>query len=101
MKEGELLVWIVYDISSDKIRNKIVKVTKNMGLIRVQKSVFLGTLNRTQVDELALICKDAIEETTDSVYIFPMCKDDFGKTRLIGQGFDRDRVTDEVKALIV
>ena len=101
MREGELLVWLVYDISSDKIRTRLAKVAKQKGLSRVQKSVFLGTLNRTEIDELALMCKDAIDEESDSVYIFPMCKDDFGKTRLIGRGFDRDRVTDEVKALIL
>jgi len=101
MREGELLVWVVYDITSDKIRNKIAKVCKRKGLTRVQKSVFLGTLNRTEIDEMAMMCKDSIAEDSDSVYIFPMCRDDFGKTRLVGRGFDRDRVTDEVKALIV
>jgi len=91
----------VYDISSDKARTRLAKLCKKKGLERVQKSIFLGTLNSTEVDELAMMFKDAIEESSDSVYIFPMCKDDFRKTRLIGQGFDRDRVTDEVKALIL
>jgi len=101
VKEGELLVWVVYDISSDRTRTKMAKLCKKRGLTRVQKSVFLGTLNRTEIDEMAMMFKDAIEETGDSVYIFPMCQLDFQKTRLIGQGFDRERVTDEVKALIL
>lgn len=101
MKEGELLVWVVYDISLDKTRTKLAKLCKKRGLIRVQKSVFLGTLNRTEIDELALMFRDAIEESEDSVYIFPMCRPDFQKTRLIGRSFDRERVTDDVKALIL
>ncbi len=101
MREGENLVWVVYDISCDRTRTRLAKVCKQRGLLRVQKSVFLGTLNRSEIDELALQFKDAIEESGDSVYIFPMCKDDFGKTRLIGQAFNRAEVTDEIKALIV
>ncbi|NLI75618.1 MAG: CRISPR-associated endonuclease Cas2 [Candidatus Riflebacteria bacterium] len=101
MKEGELLVWVVYDISLDKTRTKLAKLCKKRGLSRVQKSVFLGTLNRTEIDELALMFRDAIEESEDSVYIFPMCQPDFQKTRLIGRAFDRERVTDDVKALIL
>ncbi len=101
MKEGENLVWVVYDIGSDKIRTRLAKICKKKGLERVQKSVFLGTLNRTEIEEVALIFKETIEQSEDSVYIFPMCRDDFGKTRLIGRAFDRDRVTDQIKALIV
>lgn len=101
MRDGENLVWVVYDISSNKVRTRLSKICKKMGLERVQKSVFLGTLNRSEIDELAVIFKDEIEEAEDSVYIFPMCRDDFRKTRLIGRSFERDRVTDEIKALIV
>lgn len=100
MKEGELLVWVVYDITNNKTRTKMAKLCKKRGLQRVQKSVFLGTLNRTEVDEVAMMFREAIEEE-DSVYIFPMCQPDFQKTRLIGRSFDRHRVTDAVKALIL
>ena len=33
----------------------------------------------------------------DSVYIFPMCKDDFKKVKLLGQAFDKKMVTDEIR----
>lgn len=32
-----MLAWVIYDISSDKIRRKVIKVCKNTGLYRVQK----------------------------------------------------------------
>ena len=48
------MVWVIYDIAEDKIRNKIAKICLNKGLYRVQKSVFLGTLNANQRDSLAL-----------------------------------------------
>lgn len=95
------LVWLIYDISKTKTRNKIAKACKDKGLYRVQKSVFLGTLNKNQIDELKIMCDDIIDPKIDSVYIFPMCEDDFRKVKLLGQAFDKDLVSDEVKALFV
>ena len=95
------LVWIIYDITENKTRNKIAKACKDKGLYRVQKSAFLGTLNKNQIDELKIMCEDIIDHEVDSVYIFPMCEDDFKKVKLLGQAFDKDLVTDEVKALFV
>lgn len=100
MKTTEQLVWVIYDISKNKIRNKVIKATEEAGLYRVQKSVFLGTINRTLLDELVLKVKDLIDEETDSVYIFPMCEPDFKKVITAGQAFDKKLVTDEVKALL-
>lgn len=93
-----MLVWVVYDIVDDKKRNTIAKACKGYGLYRVQKSVFLGTLNKNEIDEIALKCEDIIETEEDSVYIFPMCEDDFKKVKLLGQAFDKKLVTDEVIA---
>lgn len=101
MKQGDKLVWIIYDITQDKIRNKIAKICKDKGLYRVQKSAFLGTLNKNQIDELTIMCEDIINSDEDSVYIFPMCEDDFKKVKLLGQAFDKTLVTDEVKALFI
>ncbi|MEW6087244.1 MAG: CRISPR-associated endonuclease Cas2 [bacterium] len=95
------LVWLIYDIAKTKIRNKIAKACKDKGLYRVQKSVFLGSLNKNQIDELKIMCDDIIDPKVDSVYIFPMCEDDFKKVKLLGQAFDKDLVNDEIKALFI
>ena len=91
-----MVVWLIYDISDNKIRNKIVKLCKDYGLYRVQKSVFLGTLNRNEIDSLFLESKDLIDMETDSLYIFPLCDEDFKKIKLLGQAFDKKLVSDEV-----
>ena len=101
MKAGEKLVWVVYDIVDNKKRSKIAKACQNKGLYRVQKSVFLGTLNRNQLDELGLKCLDAIDEDADSIYIFPMCEDDFKKVKLLGQAFDKKLVSAELLAKFI
>ncbi len=93
-----MLTWVIYDIVETPKRTKIAKACKGYGLYRVQKSVFLGTLNKNQIDELSLKCEDIINPDEDSVYIFPMCDEDFKKVKLLGQAFDKKLVTDEVLA---
>lgn len=100
MKKTEQLVWIIYDISENRPRSRVAKYCKDAGLYRVQKSVFLGTIERNRLDELALTIQDEIDEESDKVYMFPMCEQDFHKVILQGQAFDKKLVTDEVRALI-
>lgn len=101
MKQTEQLVWIIYDIRSDKIRRRLIKMIKIAGLYRVQKSVFLGTIERNRLDELRLQFEEFINPKTDSVYLFPLCESDFKKVITLGQAFDKKLVTDEVKALFL
>lgn len=101
MKRNELLVWVIYDIVNNRQRSKLAKFCKQQGLYRVQKSVFLGTLNQQQIGELAAYSEGTINPDEDSVYIFPMCQEDFRKVRLQGRAFDKQMVTDEVRALFV
>jgi len=101
MKNNEKLVWIIYDITDNRVRTKLTKVCKNKGLYRVQKSAFFGALNKNQLDEIKMITKNLINSNKDSVYIFPMCEDDFKSVILLGQAFDESLVTDEMKSLFV
>ncbi|MCB5261513.1 MAG: CRISPR-associated endonuclease Cas2 [Candidatus Cloacimonetes bacterium] len=96
-----MLTWVMYDIVQDKIRNKIVKCCEKAGIYRVQYSVWLGEMNKTQRKELRTQIEDLIKPDEDKVYIFPMCREDFNSCILLGQAFDRDLVTDEVKALLL
>ena len=89
----------MYDIKDDKARTRVAKCCKQAGLYRVQYSVFLGTLTASQKDSLELEIQDQIDEEVDSVYIFPMSKNELQSTTLLGQAFDKDMVTDEVRAL--
>ena len=96
-----MLTWVIYDVANDRKRTKAAKATLETGLIRVQKSVFLGTLAENERDELVLLLESLIDPETDSVYVFPMCRPDFAKVALLGQAFDRRRVTDELRSLFV
>jgi len=94
-----MIVWVLYDIKKDKPRTKVAKICKQAGLYRVQYSVFLGTLNDNEKDSMQLEIEDLIDEENDSVYIFPMSKNELRQTNLLGQAFDKKLITDEVKAL--
>lgn len=94
-----MITWVMYDIKKDRSRTKIAKFCKQAGLYRVQFSVFLGIMNANQKESLELEIEELIDEMTDSVYIFPMSKNELQDTVLLGQAFDKDLVTDEVKAL--
>lgn len=96
-----MLTWIIYDITNDKVRRQIVKNCKNYGLYRVQKSVFLGDINQNEFDEISLFFDNLIDKEKDAVYIFPMCKADFLKVKLLGQAFDKELVTNEVLQFFV
>jgi len=96
-----MITWVIYDIVKDKTRSKVARACIRAGLYRVQKSVFLGSLNRNQIDELALECDDLIRKDEDSLYIFPLCSDDFKRVKLLGLAFDKKLVSDEVIAKFI
>lgn len=96
-----MIAWVMYDIENDKARTKVAKVCKQAGLYRVQFSVFLGTLDKSRKDTLQLQIEELINEESDSVYIFPMSKNELQETVLLGQAFDKKMITDEVKALFL
>ncbi|MDP4146884.1 MAG: CRISPR-associated endonuclease Cas2 [Bacillota bacterium] len=91
-----MLYWVMYDISENKTRNKAVKACKNKGLYRVQKSIFLGELNKNQKDELKIMMEQLVDEDTDSIYIFPTSTDFIYDTDMIGNGFDKELVSNAV-----
>jgi CRISPR-associated protein Cas2 len=94
-----MLVWLIYDIRENKVRNQIVKLCKNAGLYRVQKSVFLGSIEYNRLDELFLQCSEYLDEDIDSLYLFPQCRADFKKVKTAGNAFDRSLVSDEILSL--
>lgn len=94
-----MIVWVLYDIEKDRSRTKIAKACEQAGLYRVQFSCFLGTLTANEKDTLRLKIEELINPDKDKVYIFPMNKAELQQTDLLGQAFDKDLVSDQVRAL--
>lgn len=78
---------IIYDISDDKQRNKIVKELKKRGLHRIQKSVFLGAAPPDLIDELESLFQAFIEQENsgafDSYIILPLNEFNLQKLKII------------------
>lgn len=96
-----MLTWVVYDISEDKIRKTLSDKLISQGLYRVQNSVFLGNIENNRIDEIEIYSQDLVDKDTDSVYIFPMCQQDFDKVELIGKAFNKAMVNDDLKSFFV
>lgn len=94
-----MIVWVMYDIEKDRTRTRAAKICQQSGLYRVQYSVFLGVMEKNEFDTLHLQLEELIDEAKDSIYMFPMSKDELKQTVLLGQAFDKDFVTDEVRSL--
>ncbi|MCY2987664.1 MAG: CRISPR-associated endonuclease Cas2 [Planctomycetota bacterium] len=96
-----MLTWVIYDISNDRTRAKIAERCKDFGLYRVQKSVFLGDLESNRMDEVLLFSEELLNLKTDALYVLPMRREDFDKVRVLGLGFDRKLVADEVLTKVI
>lgn len=96
-----MLTWVLYDIQKNKVRNNVAKICLKAGIYRVQKSVFLGEINSTQRKSLYTEIEGIINKKIDSVYIFPICKEDFKTCILLGQAFDEKLIKNEVKAFFL
>ncbi len=94
-----MLFWFIYDITENKPRRLISEKAIEMGLIRVQKSVFVGNIPKSAMDELMLYSRQQMNPKGDSVYILPMCQDDFRKVDLMGVAFDKASVNKELKSM--
>lgn len=94
-----MLFWFIYDISDNKPRRLISEKAIELGLIRVQKSVFVGNIPKSAIDELSLYSRQQMNSKVDSVYILPMCQDDFKKVSLMGVAFDKASVNRELQSM--
>ena len=86
-----MIYWVIYDISSNKIRNKIASKCKNYGFFRVQKSSFIGDLSQNRMEMLSLEIRDLPLEEQDCVFIMPCCKSCFYSKDIIGT-LDEEKV---------
>lgn len=86
-----MLYWLIYDISNNRIRNKISSKCKNYGLIRVQKSSFIGDLSKNKAEMLILEIKDLNLGEEDCVFMIPSCKSCFSYKEIIGK-LDEERI---------
>lgn len=77
---------ITYDITSDKIRQKVAHKLIYFGLSRVQFSVFMGPLPTTLFPHLINWLKSIETDLTkgNSILVFPMTNDSIKRKIILG-----------------
>ncbi len=78
---------IIYDITSDSLRNKIATTLKDFGCQRVQKSAFLGELNLNSRDKLKIKLEKLLGDEFGNIQIYPLCSKCFGWRDSIGGNY--------------
>lgn len=78
--------FVVYDISDDRIRERISEFLKNYGLKRIQKSAFFGCISNESLTEISKFMSSTI--ATDSVLLIPLCLRDVKNIGAFGKPFD-------------
>ena len=74
-------VLVVYDITNDSLRSKIAEILKDFGLIRIQKSAFIGEITSEERKDLEERLSREKLGGRDRIDIFPICDRDL-KTSL-------------------
>jgi len=72
----ELRTLVIYDIENDRIRLKIADTCLDYGLVRIQYSAFLGTLNRNKREELFLRLSSILDAYAGKILLQPICQKD-------------------------
>ncbi len=67
---------VIYDISEDKIRNKVAEACKDYGLERIQWSAFMGKLGTNRREELHMRLIKTIKDKEGNIQIYPICSKD-------------------------
>ncbi|RJQ05554.1 MAG: CRISPR-associated endonuclease Cas2 [Bacillota bacterium] len=75
---------VVYDIPSDKLRNRVAEACKDYGLERIQWSAFRGDLNHNRRTELALRLRRTLGRSKGNIQLYPICDKDIGLRMEIG-----------------
>lgn len=65
-------VLLLYDISDDQLRNKVVIACEDYGLDRIQYSAFLGKLSRNHQEELMMMVESILGSSPGRIQLFPI-----------------------------
>lgn len=87
-----MLFFVMYDISSTKVRNLVSKFLIRKGCFRIQRSIFLADLPVETYEQIRtnLAEVQAAYENEDSILIVPISEGYLNAMRVIGQKLDME-----------
>ncbi|MEM2184718.1 MAG: CRISPR-associated endonuclease Cas2 [Candidatus Methanomethylicia archaeon] len=87
---------VIYDITNDKIRLAIAQACKEAGLIRIQKSAFIGEINAQTRKHLKKKLTKILGKNKGNIQIFQICDADLKLREIIGEPY-----TEEEEEIII
>lgn len=81
---------VIYDISDDKLRQEISNSCKRFGLIRVQKSAFLGAISSSARKDLIILLRKILGEENGNIQVYVICRPDLSLRVEIGKPFKEE-----------
>ena len=91
-KVGNMICFVMYDITSNKVRIQIAKYLLQKGCTRIQKSIFMADLPSEVYEEIGNDLREvqSLYDNNDSILIVPLSEDYARAMRIIGQQVDLD-----------
>ena len=90
-----MIFFVMYDISSNKVRTLIAKYLEGKGCTRIQRSVYLADLPASTFETIKedLTEVQAAYENNDSILIIPISTGYLDAMKIIGQEVNVDLIT--------
>jgi CRISPR-associated protein Cas2 len=76
---------VIYDITEDEVRMKIAEACREAGLVRIQKSAFLGIIDSQKRKNLEIRLRKVLGQSKGNIQIFTICEADISYRRIIGE----------------
>jgi len=80
-------VIVVYDISDNRVREEFAKFLQAHGLVRVQRSMFIGRVSSQTLKDIERKASKTINFEKDVVHIVPLSIYEYQHMRVIGTPF--------------
>lgn len=89
-----MICFIMYDITSNRVRTSIAKFLLKKGCTRVQKSIFMADMPSDEVQDIAQKLSEIqkMYDNNDSILIVPLSEDYARAMKIIGQDVDIDLI---------
>jgi len=82
-----MFTLVIYDITENELRLKVAQACKRYGLIRIQKSAFLGRISNALRKELIASLKRLIEGTENNIQVYVICEADISLKIELGKPY--------------
>lgn len=97
----KMLFFVMYDIEDNKVRTEIAKFLERNGCVRVQKSIFFASADRSKYKELHTALREVQQsyQNNDSILFVPVSTDEVRSMKIIGKNTDFDIITGKTNTL--